>query len=524
MISKLELRSQLLESGFIESEKFNSIKVRWYSGELIRELSDYYQSYTGNNPSSVSEAAYFCYYNMTAYNKCFCGKEITKYMSFKKGYREYCSVKCAKSSVKVLEQTRQTNIKKYGVTNVSQSVLVKNKREATFIKRYGVKSYYQSIDFKNKAKETLIKRYGVDHPMRDNEIASKCRSSFANTTIQNLDYSGLILRDKKELQAFLANSNVIAVSAKLGVCQQTVYAYAKQHNLLLHRSSYEEEIASWLRQNGIPFNINTKVNGFEADFILNENNIVIEFNGLYYHSLEVLSLRTLDAKNYHKKKWSAFSEMNYKIIMINEDEWLRNSLAIKNKILHLCGLSERGVGARKLKIGKVDNVHAHEFVDLYHIQGRTGTVIASYGAFYEGIMVAVIQFNKQRGTNDIELIRFCSDGKSYPGVFSRLFHHAVMLEGYSKVISFADLRYSDGDLYEKNGFLRTYITKPDYRYVKGVQTFHKSSFTKTQIAKKFNIDVSNITEKEAMTQLKYNKIYDCGKIRYIWKRNFENDF
>jgi len=122
-------------------------------------------------------------------------------------------------------------------------------------------------------------------------------------------------------------------------------------------------------------------------------------------------------------------------------------------------------------------------------------------------------FNYQRGTRKIELIRFCSDGKQYPGAFSRMFNHAIISQEYKEVISFVDLRYSIGEVYDRNGFTMIKEIGPDYRYVVKNKTMHKSSFTKAKISKKFDIDMTNLTERQAMAQLGIHRIYDCGKIK-----------
>ena len=60
------------------------------------------------------------------------------------------------------ELRKQTNLKKYGVTNVSQLQEVKDKKEQKSLERYGVKNVAQAPESKQKTKETCIDRYGVE--------------------------------------------------------------------------------------------------------------------------------------------------------------------------------------------------------------------------------------------------------------------------------------------------------------------------------------------------------------------------
>jgi hypothetical protein len=82
-------------------------------------------------------------------------------------------------------------------------------------------------------------------------------------------------------------------------------------------------------------------------------------------------------------------------------------------------------------------------------------------------------------------------------------------------LSFADLRYSDGGVYEKNGFVNIAMVPVDYKYIVNGKTVHKSSFTKDKIRRKFG--ETGGTEREMMARLGFLRIYDCGKIKYEWK-------
>lgn len=129
-------------------------------------------------------------------------------------------------------------------------------------------------------------------------------------------------------------------------------------------------------------------------------------------------------------------------------------------------------------------------------------------------MVGVITLSRQRGTGVLDLNRFCTDGKTYAGLFSKLMKR-IRQDYAEPIVTFADLRYSDGGLYERCGFERVGTIPPDYRYVKRGLTFHKSLFTKARIAKKFGMDMTGLTERAAMQEMGYSRIYDCGKIKYI---------
>lgn len=425
----------------------------------------------------------------------------------------------------------KTNIEKYGVENPQQNKEIKAKMQNTMIERYGAKTTLESEILKERYQKTLVANYGVDNPLKSAAIRSKMVNPFTMDEVKDkikvrnqskygvenpsqVNFSDLaknVLKDKSSFVTFMADKSIKSASEILGVDFSTICNYYKKFNIDLPKSSYETEITLWLETLGFSFKTNDRkiIPPSELDFYIPDHNLAIEFNGLYWHSDKHVS------SDYHKKKYEACATKGIRLLMINEDEWITKKESIKRKILNICGLSEKSVGARKLNVRKIGK-EANHFVDAYHIQGKSTAVFASYGAFYEDELVAVMQFNKQRGTGIVELVRFCTDGKIYAGVFSKLFKAAIINEEWIEVISFADLRYSDGNLYERNGFEKIDVIPPDYRYVKKETTYHKSNFTKARIAEKFGLDMSTLTESQAMQQLGYRKIYDCGKIKYRW--------
>lgn len=293
---------------------------------------------------------------------------------------------------------------------------------------------------------------------------------------------------------------------------ETLEDYKKRYN--------RNKVSIWRKNNSKPY-LKELTDFFKVHEIIYENslflvdkNIKIIFNELKYAQ---------DEKKFNYNIWKSYADQGTRVLMINEDEWLFHKESIKRKILNLCGLSEKGVGARKLNILKISNSEANKFCDIFHIQGKTGTIKHAYGAFDNLKLVGVLVFNQQRNTQAIELVRFCTNGKIYSGLFSKMFKKFITENpDIVEIISFADLRYSDGNLYLKNGFERVKIISPDYRYIKEGNTFHKAYLQKKEIAKKFNLDwvreVEPFTETVLAKQLGYKRIYDVGKIKYMWKR------
>lgn len=140
------------------------------------------------------------------------------------------------------------------------------------------------------------------------------------------------------------------------------------------------------------------------------------------------------------------------------------------------------------------------------------------GAFYSNELVSVMAFNNNRN-DETELTRFASKANYIiPGIASKLFSYYIKNYNVSKIISFSDNRISNGHLYTTLNFQQSSFVPVDYTYVD--KTFknrlHKFGFSKSNIKKRFNIDVDNKSEWELMQLLGYDRIWDCGKIKWVW--------
>lgn len=73
----------------------------------------------------------------------------------------------------ILEKVVKTNLKKYGVENVSQLEEIKNKRKDTMLKNHGVEYYVLSKEFREKSEKTSLKNYGTKHPQTSEKMLMK---------------------------------------------------------------------------------------------------------------------------------------------------------------------------------------------------------------------------------------------------------------------------------------------------------------------------------------------------------------
>jgi hypothetical protein len=264
------------------------------------------------------------------------------------------------------------------------------------------------------------------------------------------------------------------------------------------------------------------LNGKEIDLIIQDTDICIEYNGLYYHTEKMGKNST-----YHLDKTIQCNQSGYKLIQIFEDEWELNKDLVKSKLKHLLKRNEGvKIGGRNVKIRKINSEEKSVFLNKNHIQGNDKSNI-SYGSFYNDELVGVMTFNDKRNMTknnegEFELSRYCTK-QNYiiRGLASKIIKQFINDYSPKNIISFADRRWtidSNNNLYTNLGFKLTSIIKPNYYYynskVNRYKRFHKFGFGKNNLKKRFpNLDFSK-TEKELTCELGYDKIWDCGLFKY----------
>ena len=256
----------------------------------------------------------------------------------------------------------------------------------------------------------------------------------------------------------------------------------------------------------------------EVDFYIPELNVAIELDGLYWHS------EIYKTNKYHIEKTTSLKNKGIRTIHIFEDEWKNQNGLVKTKLTHILkkATSEK-IYARNCIIQEIASNECCKFLNLYHIQG-SDTSYLKLGLFYNDILMSVMTFSKPRvalgnsGKEDfIELSRFASNSNYIiVGSASKLFSHFIKNYNPKRVISYADLRWTDfnKNVYSSLGFTRTNQTNPNYFWCKNNNRHHRYMFNKQKLIK-LGYD-SNKTEVEIMNELGYYRIWDCGHLKYEW--------
>jgi hypothetical protein len=286
-------------------------------------------------------------------------------------------------------------------------------------------------------------------------------------------------------------------------------------------SASEVEVKKFLDEIGayyIHSDWKTLTDGKELDFVLPNNNLAIEFNGIYWHS-ELQGKK----QNYHLNKTKMCEEKGINLLHILEHEWnnptkqeiwksiIKSKLNMHNKI-----------GARKCVLKQVDKLEERSFLEQNHLQGFVGSKIA-IGLYYNNELINLMTFGKNRMSSSVEweLLRFASKlNTSVVGGASKLLKYFT--NNYSSdLVSYSDKRYSQGNMYKQLGFKFSHNSPPNQFYFKNggkvniLESRHK--YMKHKLPDVLPIFDKRLTAWKNMVINNYNRIWDCGNGVWIYK-------
>ena len=459
-----------------------------------------------------------------------------------------CNLSCEDTKNKM----KQTNLKKYGTEYPLQNELIFNKVRNTNLEKYRVEFVSQVDKFKEQIKKTNMGRYGATHPLQCKDVHEKLE----NTNLERYGVKHFAQSDvykknvwskfyEKLISSKRLNGEMIplfSVNDYKGVEKKYKFKCLKCQNIFedhlqdgriprcyncypkLFISWGEVEIMEFIRSLDntliIEFGHRMLQSGKELDVYIPDKKLAIEFDGLYWHS----ETGGNKHENYHLNKTVECETMGIHLIHIFEDEWMNTPDIVKSRIASILQKTPNVIYARKCEIRLVSSDESSDFLDDNHLQGKDNNSI-KLGLYHNDELLSIMTFGNLRKCmdnnaidNHYEMYRFCSKiNYSVVGAASKLLKHFIQNYNPEKIISYADRRWSRGNLYEKIGFTKVSILRPNYFYTMDhCKKYHKFSFRKSELSAKLSIFDPNLSEWENMQLNGWDRIWDCGSLKYEW--------
>lgn len=459
----------------------------------------------------------YCYMNhIYTEPMCVCGNSV-KFNTSTKQFMTYCSNACRiKNFNETISNRQKTCIERYGRTNYLASDEGRNKIKETNMSKYGVDNYTKSAEYKEKysgsSRLTIEGKLSIANKLRKrnyDSLPSKYPSFIPLFSFE--EYGGVKGYKQypwhcKECKKSFYSSCDNGASPECPNCKPSGSDLELKIKEFLDYYNIEYKF----RYRGLP-------SGREVDLYIPSKNIGIELHGLYWHS----TARNNYTKNDHISKLKECEFEGIRLISIYADEIYHKFDIVRNRLRNILGLTRYSIYARKCQIREVSCSDSAKFLEKYHIQGQLGSSY-SYGLYYKNRLVSLMTFNKGRmatGNSNMvgvyELGRYCTlSAFNIVGGAGKLLKHFIRTHNPSEIYSYADRRWSEGNLYNKLGMDFIKNTVPNYFYTKDFKSrLHRIKFQKNKL-----IDMPSYskekTEYSIMEEEGYYRTWDCGNKKF----------
>lgn len=374
----------------------------------------------------------------------------------------------------VKNKTKKTCLEKYGEIAPAKSNSIKEKICNTNLQKYGKKYYTQTEKFLKSSQDTCLKKYGENHYNKSIEGRKRLRKSSIKRGIA-------IIIDGKTLSEIAKEKGVAASSIhqKYKKIGNQVVSYKKNESFL------ETVIKKHLESNNINFLHNKKIGNYFPDFSF--NNIIIECDGLYWHS------DIFHNSSYHKNKRDFYIKSGYRPFFFREDEIINKLEIVKSIISNSIHINKK-IYARQCIFKPISKSIAKDFFENNHLMGNGNGLC--FGLYFEDLLVSVMSVKKIN--NGLDVSRFCClNNYSVIGGFSKLLKNIEKKFNPDFVQTFIDLRYGSGEYLKDFGFIKE-SERVSFKWVKDNKTVHRMNFP------------GNTGYDHG-----FNKIWDCGQAKWV---------
>lgn len=389
------------------------------------------------------------------------------------------------------------------------------KKKYKYIEKYGVDNPAKSKEVQEKIKKTSIEKYGTERPTQSALVKKKYNKTFysklksinselVDPLFTEEEYFG----SKKNKYSFKCKKcgNVFSSRIENGIIPRCLNCFPH----LIGSSATEKEVGDFIKEiydGEIIENSREIIPPLELDIYLPEYKLAIEFDGLYWHSIEHKE------KEYHLKKSEVAESKGIQVLHIFEDEWRDKQEIVKSIIKYKLGLVKK-VYARKTFFKEISSLEARDFLDKTHIDGFHGAAY-HYGLYLENELVAVMSIGKSRYNKNYnwEIVRA---GYKYRviGGLSKLLKNFRKIHSGS-IITYANRRYFDGKGYSSVGFRFINNSEQNYYYTDFINRYSRVMFQKHKLKDKLDFFNESLTEKENMINNGYSIVYDVGNKVFV---------
>jgi hypothetical protein len=213
-----------------------------------------------------------------------------------------------------------------------------------------------------------------------------------------------------------------------------------------------------------------------------------------------------------RQRFLAAQSADVRLIQFFSDEWLNKGEVCRSMIANALGKSSLKLHARDCELVTLQTPASKAFIDANHISGATrakhhvGLLHEVHGLV--GVASTRTPIQKKHG-HVAELARMCFlRGTSVRGGASKLLSRVKELaiqDGFQGLLSYAELRYGEGHVYEHCGLTLVAETTTNYWYTDGARRYDRFKF-RAQPGK---------PEKVVAEEAHVRSVWGCGNKVYL---------
>jgi hypothetical protein len=501
--------------------KYRNKKGIWWPSlqkdiEFIKHFDNIYSFAKNEN---VQFKAYIVEHDLN-YDTCKCPSpncnNLKRFNKNKNKFFVYCSDECKLKNVGNNISNSKKNLSKVVNENIQ------TKRRNTNLEKYGYTE--QFIGLKSQIKKNILDKYGVDNIFKDKDFKLSRKSKNYNNQEFNLHLDEwLSFTSDDFIKKFgsepytkeIANYFNISLDSVRNKLQKLNIKYKK------HSTSFaESEIIDFINNPDTIQGDRILINK-ELD-ILVPNNFAIEYHGLMFHSHGISDYSMFNNPipdiNKHLVKTDLCEDKNIQLFQIFENEWQMIHLQnIWKSIINSKLNNTKKIHARKCVVKEVDIKDSKIFESNNHLQG-IGNSSIRYGLYYKDELVSLMTFKKDV-KYQWELNRFCTKlNNTIVGGASKLLKHFERTINPNTLLSYANRRWSTGNLYKTIGFIHLHNSSSNYFYFHNDDKYNLKSrvnFQKHKLENKLKLFDKTLSETNNMFNNGYRKIYDSGNMVFL---------
>lgn len=373
----------------------------------------------------------------------------------------------------------------------------------------------------DKRKKTMLKKYGVEFNSQRSEIKNILKKpKISNEAHEKLSNKEWIINEY-----ITKNRSSVDIANELKVYYSTVASYCISHGLSIkRRSNYsmtEIEIGNFIQDLG--YNVeysNWEILGNkEIDIVVPETNLLIEVNGLYWHSHNPKSGKIENPRQHIEKTINA-KEKNYELIHITDYEWNNKKDIIKSILSSKLRRNKRIYARNTELVRNLPNKEIKEFLIKNHIQGSC-VYSTSYGLVDKKTkeLLQVVTIGKSRfdkKDSAIEIYRIASKlMTTIVGGVGKLMSSIEKDHKNRKIISYCDISKSSGNLYEQLGFEKEKTSSPGFFWTDGTEVLSRYYARKNNMPKFLKEYNPILSQAENMFNNNWRRYWDCGSYKFV---------